>query len=64
VSEGWDVPCAEPIGSELAEAGQQERAELTAAFAASLRLIVTFSRELERVLRERITRLREAPQGG
>jgi DNA-binding MarR family transcriptional regulator len=29
-----------------------------------LRLIVTFSREMERVLREHIIRLREAPQGG
>jgi DNA-binding MarR family transcriptional regulator len=37
VSEGWDVPWVEPIGSALAEAGQPERAELTAAFAASLR---------------------------
>jgi DNA-binding MarR family transcriptional regulator len=37
VSEGWDVPWAEPIGSALVEAGQPERAELTAAFAASLR---------------------------
>jgi DNA-binding MarR family transcriptional regulator len=37
VSEGWDVPWVEPIGSALVEAGQPERAELTAAFAASLR---------------------------
>ncbi len=29
-----------------------------------LRLIVTFTRQMERVLREHITRLREAPQGG
>jgi hypothetical protein len=29
-----------------------------------LRLIVTFSRQMERVLREHIARLREAPQGG
>jgi len=35
--EGWDVPWAEPIGSRLADAGLPERAELTAAFAASLR---------------------------
>ncbi len=37
MSEGWDVPWAEPIGADLAEAGMPERAELTAAFAASLR---------------------------
>jgi DNA-binding MarR family transcriptional regulator len=37
MSEGWDVPWAEPIAAELAESGQPERAELTAAFAASLR---------------------------
>jgi DNA-binding MarR family transcriptional regulator len=37
MSEGWDVPWAEPIAAELAAAGQPERAELTAAFAASLR---------------------------
>src|SRR5258706_606686 len=35
--EGWDVPWVEPIGSRLADAGLPERAELTAAFAASLR---------------------------
>ena len=29
-----------------------------------LQLIVTFTRQMERVLREHITRLREAPQGG
>jgi DNA-binding MarR family transcriptional regulator len=37
MSEGWDLPWAEPIGADLAEAGQPERAELIAAFAASLR---------------------------
>jgi DNA-binding MarR family transcriptional regulator len=37
VSQGWDVPWAEPIAADLAEAGRQERAQLTAAFAASLR---------------------------
>jgi len=37
VPERWDVPWAEPIGADLAEAGQPERAELTAAFAAALR---------------------------
>jgi len=35
--EGWDVPWAEPIGAGLAEAGQFERAELIAAFAAGVR---------------------------
>ncbi len=35
--EGWDVPWAEPIGAGLTDAGQPERAALTAAFAASLR---------------------------
>jgi DNA-binding MarR family transcriptional regulator len=34
---GWDVPWAEPIGSGLTDAGDSERAELTAAFAASVR---------------------------
>src|SRR5215469_7993251 len=35
--EGWDVPWAEPIGAGLAEAGQVERGELIAAFAAGVR---------------------------
>jgi DNA-binding MarR family transcriptional regulator len=35
--EGWDVPWAEPIGSDLVEAGLPERADLTAEFAASMR---------------------------
>src|SRR5258708_25547332 len=35
--EGWDVPWVEPVGSRLADAGLPARAELTAAFAASLR---------------------------
>jgi DNA-binding MarR family transcriptional regulator len=35
--EGWDVPWAEPIGSNLVDAGLPERAELTAEFAASMR---------------------------
>jgi len=37
VPKGWDLPWAEPIAPGLAEAGQPERAQLTAAFAASLR---------------------------
>ena len=37
MAKGWDLPWAEPIASDLAEAGQPERAQLTAAFAASLR---------------------------
>lgn len=35
--EDWDVPWAEPIGSDLVEAGLPERADLTAEFAASMR---------------------------
>jgi DNA-binding MarR family transcriptional regulator len=35
--EGWDLPWAEPIGSDLVDAGLPERAELTAEFAASMR---------------------------
>jgi DNA-binding MarR family transcriptional regulator len=37
VSKGWDVPWAEPIAADLAEAGQPERAQLIGAFAASVR---------------------------
>lgn len=37
MSEGWDVPWAEPIGSNLVDAGLPERAELIAEFAASMR---------------------------
>lgn len=37
MSKGWDLPWAEPIASDLADAGQPERARLFAAFAASLR---------------------------
>lgn len=37
MSKGWDVPWAEPIAADLAEAGQPERAQLIAAFAASVR---------------------------
>jgi DNA-binding MarR family transcriptional regulator len=37
VAKGWDLPWAEPIASDLADAGQPERAQLFAAFAASLR---------------------------
>ena len=35
--EGWEVPWAESIGAGLAEAGQVERAQLIAAFAAGVR---------------------------
>ena len=37
MAKGWDLPWAEPIASDLAGAGQPERAQLFAAFAASLR---------------------------
>jgi len=37
MDKAWDVPWAEPIGSDLVDAGQPERAELITQFAASVR---------------------------
>jgi DNA-binding MarR family transcriptional regulator len=54
VSKGWDLPWAEPIASGLAEAGQPERAQLTAAFAASLRRTGSLMQLMGQAAAERI----------
>jgi DNA-binding MarR family transcriptional regulator len=52
--EGWDVPWAEPIGSGLAAAGQVERAELIAAFAAGVRRAGSLMQLMGQAAAERI----------